>query len=175
MVRNTIHYTYACGKDKGYAALRCFDDSSLVFGASLVGAIDATINNNYDKNNGNDRASRRSRLCEAKGRMMRRAGAQCNRGPDPRIALGTQRLPRQPPAEYRRIHRVPQRRRRLAILGRVQQCDAGGDGVTAGRVEAGRCARRSTKHRTEILMKNKNNADKLFSVRNYPRPGMPRP
>jgi hypothetical protein len=71
-------------------------------------------------------------------------------------------------AKYGRIRRVPQQCGWLAILGRVRQCDAGGDGVTAGQVEDGRCVRRSTKRRTEIVMKNKNNADELFSGRNYP-------
>ena len=67
---------YACGKDEGYAASCSFDDSSLSFGASLVGAIDATIDD--DDNDGNDRTSRRSRLREAK-RII------CDRGPDPRM------------------------------------------------------------------------------------------
>ena len=33
-----------CGKDEGYVASHSFDNSSLAFGASLVGDVDATIN-----------------------------------------------------------------------------------------------------------------------------------
>ena len=69
---------YACGKDEGYAASCSFDDSSLSFGASLVGAIDATIDD--DDNDGNDRTSRRSRLREAK-RIIR------DQGPDPKWVM----------------------------------------------------------------------------------------
>ena len=81
---------YACGKDEGYATSRTSDDSSLSFGASLVGAIDVTMDD--DNNDGNDHALRRSRLCEAKrfmhnreAPMMQRADAQRNLGPDPRM------------------------------------------------------------------------------------------
>ena len=170
MIRNAIRYT--CGRDEGYFASCSFDDSLLAFGASLVGAIDATIDKDDDDY---DCTLCKSRLCEAEGRMMQRADAQRDRGPDFRIALGTLRPPQRPPAEYGRICRVPQWRGRLAILGRVRQCDARGDGVAAGRVKDGRCARRSTKRRTEIVMMNKNDADELFSGGNYPHPGTPRP
>ena len=84
---------------------------------------------------------------------------------------GTGRPPQGPPAKHRRISRIPQRRGRLAILGRVRQCDAGGDGVAAVLVEDGRCVWRSTKRQTEIVTKNKKKADELFSGGNYPRPG----
>jgi len=35
-----------CGKDKGYVMSCSFDEPSLAFGASLVGAVNATINDN---------------------------------------------------------------------------------------------------------------------------------
>ena len=74
MIRNAIRD--ACGKDEGYVPSRSFDDSSLAFGASLVGAVDVMIDDDDD----NDRALRRSKLREDEGamqdrdvRMMRRA------------------------------------------------------------------------------------------------------
>ncbi len=88
MLCNAIRY--ACGRDEGYFASRSFDDSLLAFGASLIGAIDVTIDEDNDNNDG---ALCRSRLREAQGRMMGRADAQRDRGPDPRIALGTLRPP----------------------------------------------------------------------------------
>ena len=63
MTHNAIPDVY--GKDKGYAPLCSFDDSSLAFGASLIGTINGITNDD------NNCPSRRLRLWEARGGIQK--------------------------------------------------------------------------------------------------------
>ncbi len=84
MIRDAVRD--ACGKGEGFVPSRSFDDSSLAFGASLVGAVvDAPAAEGEETTtiDDDDRASRRSRLREAEvamrgrdARMLRRAEAR---------------------------------------------------------------------------------------------------